>query len=72
MSDVEEAIKGKWLQSPFPNSVPNEASLTGGGCYSDTIIPILFILEWSIHFYFTFAGKSHQGNRSSTAGLPYC
>lgn len=28
MSDVEEAIKRKWLQCPLPNSVPNEASLT--------------------------------------------
>lgn len=43
MSDVEEAIKSKWLQCPFPNGLPNEAFLTSGECYSPTIIPILFI-----------------------------
>lgn len=43
MSDVEVAIKSKWLECPFPNGLPNEAFLTSGECYSPTIIPILFI-----------------------------
>lgn len=43
MSDVGEAIKSKWLQCPFPNRSPNEASLTSGECYFLPTIPILFI-----------------------------